>query len=269
MTGTQLKNFANCLKISQIALFTFCSISIDASSLDSTKKAIRVPASSTVPDEEVIVPPAIEAAWVEVWLQDDNEGIMKKMRNDLALYEQKDEFAKNWNLESTNATAYKTPKASERKKMISKNLLKYADKKLSGEIKNAEEGSTLHQVGKIEKAVRPQSTVQLSKNYAIKFKARVLQGKGIMEVRNPYIEFNTTLTLNGRVSTVAVKEFKSIGFRSGAEFQLKNSVWIAFMDQELTKNLKARVSTTNRSPAFAHKVEDQRVEMIAAFPFEF
>lgn len=255
---------SQCLKISQVLLFSFLTANCLAKEI---KQHDRKPASSGAPDEEVIVAPQSLNIWVEVWLKDDDSGVMSGIRERLANWDKTDQYAKQWNLESTEL--YNTPSVDDRKKMILGNVWKYADKRLAGEIKNAEEGSTFHSVGKVEKALKPQASVSVAKDFALKFKARPLTGKAIIELRNPYFQYETTVALNGNLRTIASKEFKEVGLRAGSEFHTGDSMWIAFVDHELTSNVKARLSSTNNKPQFIDSAADKKIEMMASFPVDF
>lgn len=253
---------SSCMKFSQVLLLSFFTVSVLAQ-----EKVKRAPASASVPDEEQIIAPKGEVALVDIWLKDDDAGVMASMRDRLQRWDEIDQYAKLWNLESTNL--YETPDMDERRGMILGNILKYADKRLAGEIKNAEEGSTFHTVGKVEKAIKPQASVSVAKDFALKFKARPLTGKAMVELRNPYFQYETTIGLNGTVRTIASKEFKDIGLKAGSEFHLGDEKWIAFVDQELSQNVKARLSSTNNKPAFADSAADKKIEMMASFPVDF
>lgn len=257
----------NCLKLSQVLLFSFLTVTTFAQEKVIEVSLQRAPASASVPDEEQILSPQGDIALVDIWLKDDEAGVMASMRDRLQRWEDLDQYAKLWNLESTNV--YETPDVDERKSMILGNIFKYADKRLAGEIKNAEEGSTFHTVGKVEKAIKPQASVNVAKDFALKFKARPLTGKAMVELRNPYFQYETTIGLNGTVRTIASKEFKDIGLKAGSEFHLGDEKWIAFVDQELSENVKARLSSTNNKPAFADSAADKKIEMMASFPVDF
>lgn len=255
-------SYSQCLKIGQILVLSFLTLSALAS-----EKVARSPSSATVPDEEQILAPQPEVALVDVWLKDDDAGVMSGMRDRLKTWDEIDEYAKRWNLESTNL--YNTPEVDERRSMILGNVFKYADKRLSGEIKNAEEGSTFHTVGKVEKALKPQTSVNVGGEFALKFKARPLTGKAMVELKNPYFQHETTLGLNGTVRTVASKEFKEAGIRAGSEIHLGDTKWIAFVDHELSAHVKTRVSSTNNKPEFTNSAADKKIEMMASFPIDF
>ena len=254
-----------CSFFRHLLFFTVLSmISSQAFSLENKKEGknlySRAPASAF--DEEVLTVPLEQKVIVKSLFAEDDAGVMKGVRDSLTSWQSTEDYAKRWNLESTHL--YKTPTTQEKSKYISTNILRYVDKRFAGEMKNAEEGSTFHTVGKLEEALRPDATVPVSRYISVKFKVRVLEGKAIMEVKNPWVESNATASSNGNVKILTKKDFNKIGMSPGVEYNLKESQWIAFVDQEVTKNIKARVSSTTMPNG---NDADKRVEMTASFPF--
>lgn len=252
------RTFTKFFIVLMLAAFSF-----NVFSRDLTYK-VRKPASA--PDEEVMTVPNFDRPLLLTIFADDDGGVMAGMRNAVIDWNARDEYARNWNLESSGL--YKTPTDTERRQYVMNRLLKYADKRLSGEVRNAEEGSTFHTVGKVEKSLRPNTEVQFSKLISLKFKVRVLQGKAIMEVRNPWVECNTTIAANGKVKLETKKEIKETGTTPGAEFQANSAEWIIYVDQKISENLKARVSSTQKNQSLFNNDADKKLEMTASFPFE-
>jgi len=224
----------------------------------------RKPAA--IEEEVLTVPLAVENFSNDNIFAEDDAGVMREMKSSLLGWEATDEYAKKWNLKSTGL--YNTPTTEQRKAFINQRLLRYADKRLSGEMKKAEEGSTLHKVGKVEKQLRPNASVNISKNFGIKLKARVLQGKATVEFRNPYVECNAVVTATGKVRMITKKEFKELGLTSGAEYSFNDDQIVTYLDQQITNNIKARISSTqnNGLDVFANDA-DAKIEMTASFPF--
>lgn len=260
MKTIKLKNLHTCLNFKHSMLVIFASLSFSLSAADAVNKsASRAPAAV---DEEVLtIPFNNEDNFFtnDNMFAEDDAGVMRDMKANLNSWEKTEEYARVWDLQRTGL--YVTPTASEKGKYISKRLLRYADKRLSGEMKKADEGSTLHKVSRVEKNLRPNASVNVSKNFGLKFKARVLQGKAIMEVKNPWIECNATVSANGKAKLITKKEFKELGLASGAEYSVNDDQFLTYIDQQLTDNIKARVSNTSGNDA------DSRVEMTASFPF--
>jgi hypothetical protein len=237
----------------------FFLISLTVQALDKIDSPSRAPAGAF--EEEVLTIPLEQKAIIQTLFAEDDAGVMKGIKDQMNSWDDIESYSKKWDLGSTHL--YKTPSSKDKAKFITKNLLKYADKRFAGEVKNAEAGSAFHSVGKVEKSLRPNATVAVSKYINLKFKARVLQGKAIMEVRNPWIDCNATVSANGKMRVLTKKDFKQLGTSTGVEYNVNESQWIAFVDQEVTNNVKARLSTTTQSGIDA----DKRLEMSASFPF--
>ncbi len=247
------RHLSLCTILSLISSFGFCA---------EVNKVLIKRAPSSAIEEEVLTAPLEQKVFIKSVFAEDDAGVMKGMRDSLSSWDQTEEYAKRWNLESTNL--YKTPTTSEKGRFISKNLVRYADKRLAGEMKNAEEGSALYTARNVEKSLRPNASVPVSRYISLKFKARVLQGKAIMEVRNPWIDCNATVSANGRAKVLTKKDFKQLGTSTGVEYNVTESQWIAFVDQEVTNNIKARLSSTGQSNG---NDADKKLEMTASFPF--
>jgi hypothetical protein len=184
---------------------------------------------------------------------------MREIKSSLITWDNTDEYAKKWDIKSTGL--YYTPNTAQKRLYIASKALPYADKRLAGEMKNAEEGSTLRNIGNIEKSLRPNATVNVSKNFGFKFKARILQGKGTIEVKNPWIDCNADITATGSAKVITRKEFKQLGLASGFEYSVNDSQMFGYVDQRITGNVNARISNS-RGPS-----SESRLELTASFPF--
>ncbi|MEA9355188.1 hypothetical protein SHI21_03205 [Bacteriovorax sp. PP10] len=263
------KNLHDCLKFRQsmcalFATLTFSYAGVIHSEDSKTEKAktYKVERKPAAVDEEVLtVPLSSDESFFtnDNMFAEDDAGVMKDMKASLHGWETTEEYARVWNLQDTGL--YNTPTTSQKAKYISKKMLRYADKRFSGEMRRADEGSTLHSMSKVEKNLRPNAAVNVSKNFGFKFKARVLQGKAIVDVKNPWVECNATVGVNGKAKLITRKEFKEVGMASGAEFSVNDSTFLTYIDQQVTDNVKARISNTSGVDA------DSRLEMMASFPF--
>jgi hypothetical protein len=246
--------------LSLIAILSLTLISSSAFSLEYKVATSRAPASAF--DEEVLTVPLEQKVMVQSIFAEDDAGVMRGMRDSLNAWQETEDYAQRWDLKSTHL--YNTPTTKEKRVYITKNLMRYADKRLAGEMKNAEEGSALHAVGNVEKSLRVNASVPVTKYISFKFKARVLQGKAIMDVRNPWVDCSATVGVNGKAKILTKKDFNQLGTSTGAEYNINESQWVAFVDQEITKNIKARVSSTTMTNG---DDADKKVEMMASFPF--
>lgn len=259
-----LSKFKNCLSFQQVSVFTFLSLLALSYNLSAKQNLVeRRPAAI---EEEVLTVPLEQDGAVSNYFAEDDAGIMKGMKDAINDWEKTEEFAEIWDLQSTGL--YKTPTLTQKRKHVGNRMLKYADKRFSGEMKKADEGSTLHKISRVEKQLRPNASVAVSKFISLKFKARVLQGKATIEVKNPWVECSATVGANGKAKLVTRKDFAQLGFATGVDYTVNSSEWIAYADQQVTQNIKARFSSTQESgEGFMSNDADTRVEMTASFPF--
>ena len=191
---------------------------------------------------------------------------MAGMRNTLESWDREAEYARMWNLESTGL--YVIRDQGDRKAFFNKNLLKYADKRLSGEIKEAEEGSTLARVGKAQKALTPKAEVGVSESVKVKFKAKVLQAKAFMIVKNDYVNNSTEVDITGNVKVNVNRDIASLGVNTGVDYQVTDGQWVARVDKQLSENWRTRLSSSQLDDEMAFsKSSDTRVEFMFSQAF--
>lgn len=264
-------NFKDCtfivgnMKLGLTAVvLSFTSFCFSSSAHEVSHKKSRKIASV---EEEVLTVPVTKSTFSkEVIFQEDDSGVMKEMKEFSYEWEKRREFAELWDLEGIEF--YEAPTQDDQKKYFSKKVLRYLDRRLNGEMKKAQEGSALHSFKTVEKSLRPDATVAMSKNFSVKFKFRALQGKLITDFRNPWVESNITLGANGKMKFITKKHFKELGLTGGTEFSITESALLAYLDQDFTQNIKGRVSTYQEHGVniFGND-SDARVEVIASFPF--
>lgn len=235
--------------------------------MEKSSRVGRAPANF-IPDTEIEPVPIENRIWLQNLLVEDNHGVLASIRANLNSWEQTDEYAKNWNLKSTGL--YNTPDVARRKTFLQKRLLKYFDKRLAGEIKNSEEGSTLHTVGQVHQTLRPNTEVGISKKVKVKFKARVLQGKAIARVDNPWVDTHATVKLTGEVNVQMRKELKDLGVTAGINYNANEGRYLAHVDKKLTDEITARISSNQSDDKVMFDTDesvDKRLEFFFSTPF--
>lgn len=273
MKNVNKKNMSDCQFFRQVsglkvALTLVLSLSLSAGLLaqELSLKALdpyskiqtRLP-SNFVPNDDIEPTPFFEnKLWIEKAFVADNAGGLNSMKSQIQNWQDTEEYAKYWNVKSTGL--YNTPESDARKKMISSGFLKYADKRLAGEMKDAEEGSAMASVSKAHKALRPSAEVGMSQNIKFKFRARAIQGEGKVIVENPWLEYETKYKVfNNDLSSSAGKSFKTIGFRASADYQVTQKNWATNFDQKITETLSARVTSNQSSKNMAFSSESDRI----------
>lgn len=215
--------------------------------------------SNFIPSDDVQPAPFFEnKIWVERAFAADNEGVLNSLKGNVRQWQDTEEYAKYWNLQTTGL--YNTPDREVRQKMLEKTMLKYADKRLTGEMKDAEEGTPMASVNKAQKALRPQADVGLSQNVKFKFRAKALQGEGKIRVENPWFDYETRYKVfENNLATSASKNFKTIGFKASADYSVTDKNWATNFDQKITEEVTARVSSVQSNSEMAFSSDSDRV----------
>ena len=203
----------------------------------------REPASYA-PDDDIEVVPFSTDLWIENLIVPDDAGVMDDMSRDIAIWQQRERFVEQWDIEPIDI--YSTPDDNFQQRYVGRHLLRYLDKRISGEIKKSEEGSAMHSVGQVRAALKPQTEARISKLISLKFKAKVLRGRVYMFVKNPYVDSHAMVSASGRANFQVQKTFEEIGFTTRMQYQISENSWVADFDQEITGPLHARASSTQR-----------------------
>ncbi len=219
-----------------------------------------------IPDDEQEPAPIEQTMWLQGLLIEDDSGVLVRMRKEIQAWERLEEWRDLWNLKSTGL--FKVPTRGEKRSYLEKNLLKYADKRLSGEVRNAEQGSVLHQAGQVQKALRPKAEVSFSKLIKVKLRARVLQGLVVVKVNNPWVESYANVKVNGDVNVHLNRKIASLEVDAGIDYNVKEGVWLARVDRSLTSEITARISSTQKDDKmiFAGSA-DNRIHLFYHLPF--
>lgn len=234
-------------------------------SIEAESRLSRGPASA-IPSDHVESMPIEDKIWLsQVWVE-DNSGVMNGMAAQVQAWERMEEYRRNWDIESTGL--YNTPDRERKKAWFNRMLLRYADKRLSGELKDAEAGSTLQRVRSVKQALRPNTEAQISNNIKLKFKARIIQMRAIMNVINPWVESETTFNARGEVNSRLSKNFEDLGFRADLNYQVTEGVYSAQLSKPLGNNVTAVLSSfqSHSEVAFAD-MDRNTVQLIYSTAF--
>ncbi len=170
----------------------------------------------------------------------DHAGVLKRMSNHYHQMQARDEYVRNWDLTST--TFHKLSTIDERKRYFNKNFLKYIDKRISGSIKRAKKGSTMAQVGQMKETLTPESEAQISDNFKVKFRAKVLKGLAIIKIENPFVDANTFLSLSDGLMMQVRKNFNETRTIASVDYYTAGTNIELYVEQGLTDRLSARAS---------------------------
>jgi len=251
----------NCLKFKHYMVFftILCSWSLSGNAYildgesDCCRQSLdvevgRAPASY-VPNDEVEVVPEKQEIWLKKVFIEDSGGIVKSMRETYQSWEKEEEYARNWNL--TSSGLYTVRGQKERKAYFDRMILKYIDKRISGEVKTAEKGSTFHRVGQVQKALKPKAEVSISSKVKLKVKARLLEQKAILELHNPYVEYKTDVEATGEITMKIRKDIKFMDLKASVDYQVDKGSYLAYVDKKITPKITGRVSSSQSDKEMA------------------
>lgn len=199
----------------------------------------RAPASIMATDD-LYMSPLEQEIWLNNVMVEDDRGILNDIAQKIRTWEETDLYAQQWNLTSTGL--FQTPTDEQRKNYFGKQFIKYLDRRISGEVKNAEEGSTFHTIGQVQQNLSPETSVEMAPNIRLRFRARVLEGAARMMVENPYIENTTTIDYKGQLHVNLNRQFKKIDLRTHFDVNVNEGNWQAAVDRPLTETVTGRIA---------------------------
>ncbi|OFZ24323.1 MAG: hypothetical protein A2381_04825 [Bdellovibrionales bacterium RIFOXYB1_FULL_37_110] len=212
----------------------------------------RAPANF-IPDDDIEITPFEQTLWIENAMQEDDAGVLRSMKNEVMKWQEKREYAHNWNLESTGLYFY--PEQAEQTRFIEKNMLKYFDKRLSGEVKKAEEGSTLAKVGKAHQALKPSAEVGVFSKVKIKFKAQILLRQARVHLENPWVQYYFFANSDGDLRMHMKKDFSSFETYANLDYDIDDKYWEASVSKKLYNNIYGTILShqTPKQMMFSHE----------------
>ncbi len=242
------KFYTHCSKLIQFGLvvFTIQTMANDISLFKSFNPRVKVTqAKARTPqsfyaDVDYTQKPEDYKTFIDYVFVYDHAGVLKRMSNHYHSLMERDEYIKNWDLESLDTHRLST--IDERKRYFNKQFLKFIDKRISGSLKRAKKGSTMAQVGQMKKTLTPSSTAEISENFKIKFRAKVIKGLAIIRVENPYVEANTYLSLSNGIMMQVSKNFHATRTLASVEYNPAGTNVEFYVQQGITDHLSARVS---------------------------
>lgn len=198
-----------------------------------------------IPNDEVNIAPYENSSWLNKIFVNDSAGVLENVSNDLERWEEQERFEELWGVRM-QGQRNNTPNLDQKKSYLSRQLLKYVDKRLGGEVKKAEKGSTLHKVGKVQKALRPDTSVSFSNKFKLKFKARVLQGQASVYLINPYFKNSLDVNFKGHAVLRVSKKFKPLKLSTDVRVDMQNKTYATRLSRPVVKNVRAEVSSNRK-----------------------
>lgn len=248
-----------------VLLALLVSFSLSAAFAGETFRGSRGPANF-IPDDELEPPPVEQKIWLQSLLIEDDAGVLMNIKRDIEAWEELEEWRELWNVESTGL--YFVPNADEKKSYLERMLIRYADKRLAGEVRRAEKGSTLHQVGQVQKALKPKAEVGISEKIKVKIRGKVLQGLVVVNVNNPWVDSYANVKVDGQVDVHINRKVASLGVDAGIDYDVSAGAWEARVDRRITSTVSARISSSHKDDRMVFTEDaDNRIQLFFNKPF--
>src|SRR5690606_28639197 len=121
---------------------------------------------------------------------------------------------------------------------------------------------TLHTVGKVEQALRPDAESKISKLVRVKLRDRVLHGKSILLMNNTWVYRRAEIKCDSWTQFHMSKNIEELGVNTSLDFHVKDGIYVARVDKPLTNEITARFSATQSMDKAPFKSEsDSRIEL--------
>ena len=246
-----------CMKFRQLKLLVFSALILGFIS-NSYAANFRVP-QNYVPETNTFAIYEEESFLDSMW-SNDHAGALGQLKNQIGKWQEVDEYRHNYGL--TNYDEGALPTLDQKRRVIEKGLLRYLDKRLMHKVKNAPKKSGLAKVNSARKALRPSSTTSISENFKLKFRAKLLRGRGSILLINPWIDARAQFSLSGRMEFRLRKEFQAPQILTEVNLNLRNEEWTALMQKSLTDTLKAQILAIQPSKSIALDDADRRIQLL-------
>ncbi len=205
-------------------------------------------------------------------LVEDDSGVLDSMRQNFNRWQNQETYADQWNLESTGL--FVGPDEGQKKSYFQRMMLKYIDKRFSGELKRQQEDPStghhgLQQVATINNVIQPSGGMNMGQGVKLKLRARPIQGRVFLLIQNPIMDYETKVSLDGRVIMSANRSIDFLGVKAGVNYDMHYHAWEAHVDKTLTETLMARASSSGQSDrvmAFENG-SNQTYQLIYSTPF--
>ena len=194
------------MKFRQVIMFISCSLLIGS---EREIFANRLP-THYAPDLEVIYDKSVEP--YSVRKRSVANIVLDKASKKLEHWNRLEENLSFYDLDSIHGRT--KVDFNLKKRTVEKAFLKYLDKSLMEKVNSAKAGSALSGVRSAKTALSPKSEKSIAPNFKLKFRAKVLRGRGQFILKNPYADANALFSLSGRKEFYLVRNIELIGAKA-------------------------------------------------------
>lgn len=247
----------------------------------------RVPASY-IPDDDVIVKPVDnELSFYQQYVASDNSQEVIESRNQIKIWNDNQQFAEQYGLDSTlTGAAYFVPTPKEKFEYFKDRYMRYLRRKGEQPFKDApkswvrdftasNEVDTIDEMeARFKKTTKKthsnqnlpgalqQKEVSLWKETKFIFQPRVEQGLVVVGIKGPIAYARAWVGVNGETEVNIQKSVDSVGLRMMFNYYAHTGKYFTSVDQRITNNLYARVTSQKNPEAEGDEVKHDNTLML-------
>ena len=228
-------------------------------------KSFRKPANFVPNDDVIIVPLEYETHFLVRHI-DPNHPRLARIKNQLELWVQQEQYVREWGIEDTGL--YVPPTQEQRFDFFRKNFLRYVSRTAREPLKrdlrewwNADDAvtevqrikQTEEEINRKEKAgitkkISKTKVLSTSKSkkfkYKLRFRPRVLKGYAALSFRSNLFNADSVLGVNGRLDLRISRNFSKIGLNTMFYYDINDNRMITSISKRLTPTISTSITST-------------------------
>ncbi|MBF0206640.1 MAG: hypothetical protein HQK53_07100 [Oligoflexia bacterium] len=199
-----------------------------------------------------------------VWLlSPDDQGILHNMSLKMREWEEKESYIDRWNLSSVEGR--KLPSTKDKSRYLTKNGLRFIDKKINYQMKKAKKNSVIHKISTVRESLVSVQNFEIYSKFKIKIKAELLRGRAKLFFYNPYVDWYIEFYAysRNRMIMFLARDFGDVVFNTTLFYGSSNARLVATIDKNITDNISSRISFVRPLDNSGSLVSsEERVEVI-------
>lgn len=247
----------------------------------------RAPASY-IPDDDVIIKPIDnQLSFYQQYVASDKSRDVINSRNQIKIWNDNQAFADQYGLDSTlTGSSYFVPSADEKFEYFKDKYMRYLRRKGEQPFKDMPKGwyqdyrasNEVDNIDEMEEHFKKtsrkglsgqalpdslkQKEVSLWKKHKFIFQPRLEQGLVVVGIKGPFAYARAWVGVNGETEVNVKHEFDSIGLRVMYNYYVHSGKYFTSVDQRLTDNLYARVTSWKKPDGGDDSVKQDNTLML-------
>jgi hypothetical protein len=276
------------LQIRQLVVVCLIFLTAEAFSQVSSRNYISRRPASYVPDDDVIVKPVDnELSFYQQYVASDNSNDVALSRNQIKIWNDNQQFAEQYGLDSTLAgSSFFVPTPEQKFEYFKDRYMRYLRNKGEQPLKDApknwyedyrasNEVDTIDQMedrfkknngtGRSEKDLPEMfqtKKISLWKKTNFIFQPRVDQGLVVVGIKGPIAYARAWVGVNGKTEFNVQKTVDSVGFRFMVNYYADTGRYFTSLDQRLVNHLSVRVTSQKNPDAAPGAVKQDNTLML-------